>query len=442
MTTGLERIATKAQQERKLCFTSLAHHLTPLLLWECLKSIPANSAAGIDGVDVKTAKETFSDWAQPMIDAVHRRGYKPPAARRVFIPKPGKQAKRPIAIATIADRVLQKAVSKILGEIYEQDFTANSFGGRPRRSAHQAVAVLQNTITRQRVNWIFEADLKSFFDSLNQEWVERFLSLRVADPRITTLIKRWLKAGVMEEQDVRVSEVGTPQGGPISVLISNLYLHYTLDLWIEKVVKPRINGEVYYIRYLDDFVLCFQYKGEAMRFERVLRKRLEKFGLTLETSKTRLVRFGRFAQLEAKQRRERQETIYFLGFTFYCSKTRNGAFKVGFKTEKSRLRRTHLKLKLLMRKLRHRPLQEQQQAINRLLVGHYNYFAFSGNLRALRSVYYFALKYWRKCLSSRSQRGKVNWEKYRRILKVLPLREPKIQFSYTRLTRMVLLLDL
>ncbi len=217
------------------------------------------------------------------------------------------------------------------------------------------------------------------------------------------------------------------------MLISNLYLHYALDLWIEKVVKAKINGEMHYVRYLDDFVLCFQYMGEAMRFERVISKRLDKFGLRLELSKTRLVRFGRFAPLEARQRGERQETIYFLGLTFYCSKTRNGAFKVGLRTEKSRLKRIHSKLKLLMRKMRHRPLHEQQRAINRVLVGHYNYYAFSGNFTALKNVYYFAVKYWRKCLSSRSQRGQVNWEKYNRILKVFPLREPKIKHTYMKL---------
>ena len=439
MTTGLERIATKAQNERKQCFTSLIHHLTPQLLWDCLKTIPKSSGVGIDGMDVETAKATFNEWAQPMIDAVHRRGYKPPAVKRVYIPKPGKKAKRPIGIPSISDRVLQKAVAKILEQIYEQDFTNSSYGGRPKRSAHNAIATLQYAIARRKTGWVYEADLKSFFCSLNHGWVEQFLSLRVADPRITTLIKRWLKAGVMEESQLQETVQGVPQGGPISVLISNLYLHYALDLWVEKVVKPKLRGAVHYIRYLDDFVLCFQHEDDAKRFERVIEKRLTKFGLSLEPSKTRLVRFGRYSRNIAHRRGEKQETIYFLGLTIYCDKTRFGDFKVGFKTEKSRLRRMYSKVKRLMRRMRHLPLLTQRRAINRVLVGFYNYYAISGNLTALRNVYYFAVKYWRKCLSSRSQRGKVNWEKYRRLLKIFPLREPKIKLTYRALNNMVLL---
>ena len=356
--------------------------------------------------------------------------------RRVYIPKPGKAAKRPIGVPTIIDRALQRAVSKVLGSIYEQDFCNSSFGGRPKRGAHNALATLSHTIVKTRVNWVYEADLKSFFSSLNHDWVERFLAHRVADPRIATLIKRWLKAGVMEQGEWSDTDLGTPQGGPVSVLISNLYLHYVLDLWIRKQVGPRLEGELFYIRYLDDFVVCFEHEDSANRFEQVLHKRLARFSLLLEPSKTRLVRFGRFAARDCARRNEKLETLYFLGMRLYCSTTRGGKFKVGFLTEGSRLNRFLNKMKFNMRKWRHLPLVDQANLINQRLTGHFNYYGIISNYPALQRVYYQTLMYWRKVLSSRSQRGRLNWEKYRKILKAYPLRTPKIRIGFDRLDQL------
>ena len=278
MQAGLERIADKARSDRELCFTSLAHHITLPLLWDSLNAITSSSATGVDMMDVLTAKETFNEWAPQLLESVHRKGYRPPPVRRVYIPKPGKAEKRPIGVPTVIDRALQRgAVSKVLEPIYEQDFRQSSFGGRPKRSAHNALATLHGAIQKRRVNWVYEADLKSFFSSLSHEWLERFLAHRVADPRIATLIKRWLKAGVLEQGEFTDTELGTPQEGSISVLISNLYLHYVLDLWIEKKVGPKLEGELYYVRYIDDFVVCFEHAESAKRFERVLHKRNRSF---------------------------------------------------------------------------------------------------------------------------------------------------------------------
>ena len=439
MQAGLERIAIKARSDRELCFTSLAHHVTLELLWDSLKAIGNKSAPGVDRMDVLTAKETFNDWAPDLLESMHRQGYRPPPVKRVFIPKPGKAEKRPIGIPTIIDRALQRAVSKVLEAIYEQDFCGSSFGGRPGRSAHNALATLNKTIIFKKVDWVYEADLKSFFSSLDHEWVERFLAHRVADPRISTLIKRWLKAGVMEQHEFTETEVGTPQGGPISVLISNLYLHYVLDLWIEKKVKPKLDGEVYYFRYLDDFMLCFEDAVSARRFEQVLPKRLEKFGLLLEPSKTRLIRFGRFALRDCARAKQKPQTLYFLGMRLYCSATKQGRFKVGFLTERTRLNRFLNKLKEQMRKWRHLPLRDQCQLINRRLVGHFNYYAIVSNYPAIKRVYYQVLLYWRKVLSSRSQRGRMNWETYRRVLKAYPLRTPRITITFNRLDQLAFL---
>lgn len=437
MHVGLERIVEKARSDGKLCFTSLAHHLTPELLWESLNTIAANSAQGVDGMDVLTAKETFSEWAPRVLESVHRKGYRPPPVRRVYIPKPGKAEGRPIGIPTIIDRTLQRAVSKVLESIYEQDFCNSSFGGRPGRGAHNALATLDHAIRKRRVDWVYEADLKGFFSSLNHDWVERFLLHRVADPRMTTLIRRWLKAGVMEQGELSETEVGTPQGGPISVLISNVYLHYVLDLWIEKAVAPRLDGEVYYVRYLDDFVVCFENEDSARRFEAVLQRRLSRFALELEPSKTRLVRFGRFAARDCACHGEKLETLDFLGMRLYCAETRQGRFRVGFLTERARLSRFLNTMKEMMRRWRHLPLRDQQQLINRRLSGHYAYFAIIGNAEALRRVHYQTLRYWRKVLSSRSQRGRMSWEKYRRVLKAYPLRAPRIQLRLEHLDQLV-----
>src|ERR1700739_961469 len=276
MTTGLERIAVKARCEPKLRFTSLAHHITKERVWENLNQIPAKSAAGVDGQTVTEAKESFEEWIAAMLQSVHRKGYRAPEIRRVYIPKPGKQEMRPLGVPTVADRALQRSAAQVLSAIYEQDFLPCSFGGRPGRGAHHGLATLVEVISGRKVEWVLEADLKNFFGSLSHDWMLRFVEHRVGDPRLISLIRRWLKADVLEDGEVHASEQGTPQGGSVSVLLSNVYLHYVLDLWFERVVKPRLRGEAYVVRYLDDFVLCFQYRADALRVQKVLCQRLGK----------------------------------------------------------------------------------------------------------------------------------------------------------------------
>jgi RNA-directed DNA polymerase len=311
---------------------------------------------------VPEAKESFGEWIEPMLQSIHRKGYQASGIRRVYIPKPGKKEKRPLGVPCVADRALQRSVAQVLSAIYEQDFLPCSFGGRPGRGAHQALATLHEVISGRKVEWILEADLKNFFGSLSHECMLCFVEHRVGDPRLISLIRRWLKANVLEDEKLYPSEEGTPQGGSISVLLSNLYLHYVLDLWFERVVKPRLRGEAYLVRYIDDFVLCFQYRADALRVQEVLRKRLAKFSLTLAETKTKLVEFGRFAQRYASKRgRRRPETIYFLGFTLYCTRNQKGNFRVGLRTEKTRLRRALTHLQDQMRRMRHLPIQEQAQ---------------------------------------------------------------------------------
>jgi len=439
MTTGLEGVAAKARKEKNLVFTSIAHHITKEMIWENLNHIPNNSAVGVDGIDVRTAKETFDQWIDELMASIHRKSYKPPPVRRVWIPKPGKAEKRPIGVPGIVDRALQRSVAQVLNAIYENDFLNCSFGGRPGRGQHNALATLNETIRTKKVDWVFEADLKNFFGSLNHGWLNRFIEHRVGDLRIISLIKRWLKAGVMEEGQFTESEFGTPQGGSISVLLSNLYLHYVLDLWFEKAVRPRLKGESYLIRYIDDYIVCFQNKDDAERFVAVLEKRLSKFSLTLEPNKTRLTEFGRFAMRNAKAKGKKPETLYFLGFTHYCTTNQKGSFKVGRRTEKSRLKRSISKLQDKMRYIRHWKIGEQIDSINQILRGHYNYYGMSGNYQSLQNIYYQAKCFLKKMLSSRSHKGHVTWELFDRIMMKYPILRPFIKIPYTKFNEYAML---
>ncbi|EJO5348274.1 group II intron reverse transcriptase/maturase [Clostridium botulinum] len=430
METKLERIADKARKNTNLKFTSIAHHITKELLYESLNYISRKTATGVDGIDVDAAKKNFEIWVNEMITSIHRKGYHPPAVKRVWIPKPGKVEKRPIGIPCVADRALQRSVSTVLSAIYEQDFLDCSFGGRPGRGAHNALATLNEVISGKKVSWVFEADLKNYFGSLDQGWLLKFVEHRVGDPRILNLIRRWLKAGVIEDGKYEISKTGTPQGGSISVLLSNIYLHYVLDLWFEKKVKPRLEGKCYLIRYIDDFIVCFQYKRDAERFREVLEKRLAKFALQLEPNKTRLVEFGRFSHRHAKERNSKMETIYFLGFTHFCTRNRQGNFMVGRKTEKSRLKRSIKKTTDKMREIRHWTIKDQVDKINQILRGHYNYYGMGGNLKSMYRIYHKVEKYFRKMLSSRSQKSYITWEKFKTIKEKFPLLKPKISIPF------------
>ena len=440
MITGLERIADKARCEPKLPFTSLAHHITKERVWMNLSQIPAKSAPGVDGQTVTEAKESFEEWIAGMLQSVHRQGYRAPEIRRVYIPKPGKQEMRPLGVPTVADRALQRSTAQVLSAIYEQDFMSCSFGGRPGRGAHQALATLHEKIAGGKIEWVLEADLKNFFGSLSHEWMLRFVEHRVGDRRLISLIRRWLKAGVLEDGEIHPTEEGTPQGRSISVLLSNLYLHYVLDLWFERVVKPRLRGEACMVRYIDDFVLCFQYRADALRVQEALAKRLRRFSLTLESTKTKLVEFGRYAQRhEGKRGRKRPETIYFLGFTLYCTRNQKGNFRIGMRTEKSRVRRALMRLQDQMRRMRHSPIPEQTNHLNQMLRGHYAYYGIAGNFRAMQRVHRAVERYWRKMLSSRSWKGTVWWKQFQQIKTQFPLLRPRLYLPYAKLQAIAVL---
>lgn len=321
-------------------------------------------------------------------------------------------------------------MSTVLSAIYEEDFLNCSFGGRPGRSAHNALATLDRKVSSGKISWVLEADLKNFFGSLNHEWMMKFVQHRIGDPRILNLIKRWLKAGVMENGSFQASEIGTPQGGSISVLLSNLYLHYVLDLWFEKAIKSKLKGESFLVRYIDDFIVCFQYQADAKRFQEVLEKRLAKFELQLEPNKTTLVEFGRFAKERARKKNQRCKTVYFLGFTHYCTRNLHGNFMIGRKTEKSRMRRSLYKLREMMKENMYLSIKEQVKRINQVLRGHFNYYGIAGNTKSIVRIYRFAEKYWKTILGKRSWKGVITWEKYDQLLQVFPILKPKLAITY------------
>ncbi|MET4751139.1 reverse transcriptase domain-containing protein [Bradyrhizobium sp. RT11b] len=387
METKLEQIVVKARREPNLRFTSLAHHITRDRVLENLSKIPKRSAAGVDGQTLEAARESFGGWIELMLQSIHRQGYRAPNIRRVYIPSPVRRRSAPLGFQLLPTGPSSAARLRSCPPCTSRTSCPARSGGRPKLSAHHALATLNEVIAGGMISSVLEADLKNFFGSLDHDWVLRFVEYRVGDPRLISLIRRWLKAGVLEDGAVHPSEQGTPRGGSISVLLSNLHLHYVLDLWFERVVKGRLRGEARLVRYID-FVICFQYRSDAIPVQEALRLRLGKFGLTLEPTKTKLVEFGRFAQRHAGKRgRNRPETIYFLGLTLYCMRNQKGNFKAGMRTEKSRLKRSLMSLQELMRRIRHYKISDQAGEINAVLRGHYAYYGVAGNLRNLVKVY-------------------------------------------------------
>ena len=423
--TKLEGIASKSRNEKNLRFTSIAHLISPDLVLSHLQKMQSSSAKGVDGESVKEAKDTFDKWINPMLQSVHRKGYKAPAVRRVQIPKPGRKEKRPIGIPTVSDRALQGAVAEVLSAIYEQDFLPNSFGGRASLSCHHAVINIASVVNRGKANWVLECDLKNFFGSMSHEWIMKFVSHRVGDPRILNLILRWLRAGVVEDGTWSPTEIGTPQGGPISVLLSNLYMHYVLDIWFVKMVKDQLSGDAELIRYLDDFVIIFQKESDAKRVLKALEERIPKFGLSLNYEKTRLLPFGRFSF----EKKEAPGNFQFLGFNIYEAKSRSGKFRIGLKASKERVHRGMVKLKAEVMKNRHAPVAWQAFRINQSLRGMFNYYCFSDCAADQYRIRYEIMRTWYRALGSRSQRH-LSWKKFYRILQWNPLQKTKVRIKF------------
>ena len=414
---GLEGIREAAKRDRRMKFTALLHHVTPSLLVESFYDLKRDAAAGVDGVTWRDYEKVLYTRVHELHREIHTGAYRAQASRRVHIPKADGKL-RPLGIAALEDKIVQQAVVKVLSMIYEEDFLGFSYGFRAGRSQHDALDALTTGITSRKVNWILDADIQAFFDSIEHEWMLRFLEHRIADRRVLRLIRKWLKAGVFEDGRRIAAEKGTPQGAVISPLLANIYLHYALDLWANRWRQGHATGQVIIVRYADDSVIGFEHRADAQRFLATLRERLAQFGLVLNPDKTRLIEFGRFAIKNREQRGEgKPETFDFLGFTHCCSKTRKGGFLILRLTVKKRMRATLKAIRAKLRSMMHDPVPTVGKWLRRVVQGYFNYFAVPGNVYRLSSFRNDICRAWRRMLQRRSQRHTLSWARFNTLAK-------------------------
>jgi len=408
---GLNGVRQRARKQKQEKFTALLHHLTVDLLRESYFALQRKAAPGVDGETWQQYGTGLEDRIADLHSRVHRGAYRAKPSRRVYIPKAdGRQ--RPLGIAALEDKVVQQAVVTILNQIYEEDFRGFSYGFRPRRSPHQALDALYVGLVRSKVNWVLDADIRSFFDRMSHAWTMQFVQHRVADRRILRLIQKWLKAGVLEEGEWKETERGTPQGAVISPLLANVYLHYVFDLWVEAWRRKVASGQVVVVRYADDLVVGFQNKADAERFLKEFGERLTKFGLEVHPEKTRLLEFGRFAAVDRRKRGERKpETFTFLGFVHQCGTSPRGLFTVWRQTANQRMVAKLKQIKQTLRCRMHEPLERIGTWLRSVSQGYYRYHAVPGNLRAMNAFRHRLRRLWRSTLRHRSQRPNVRWQR-------------------------------
>ena len=411
MPHALERIRKVARERKKEKFISLSHHISIDLLEDAFYELKVDAAPGVDRLTWNDYEADLERNLEDLHNRVRSGAYRARPSRRVYIPRPdGRQ--RPLAVAALEDKIVQRAVVTLLNAIYEEDFLGVSYGFRPGRSTHDALDALCVGIHSKKMSFILDADIRSFFDEINQEWLIRFLEHRIGDRRIIRLIQKWLKAGVMEDGVVTVSDRGTGQGSVISPLLANIYLHYALDLWALRWRRREVTGDMIFVRYADDFIVGFQHESDARRFLDEMRERLGKFALSLHPEKTRLIEFGRFAAERRKRRGfGKPETFNFVGFTFICGKTRAGKFQIKRKTRRDRMRAKLTMIKEEMWRRMHQPIPQQGKWLWYVVNGYFNYHAVPTNARALHVFRHQIADLWRRTLRRRSQKDRMTWER-------------------------------
>jgi RNA-directed DNA polymerase len=426
VTTKLLSITQRARESLKERFTSLMHLLTEDFLVESFKELERDKAPGVDGVTVKEYGANLEENLKDLVARLKSWRYKPQPVRRVYIPKSGGK-KRPLGIPAVEDKIVQMAIKRILEAIFEVDFIDVSFGFRPKRSCHDALVAVDRVVMTKPVNYVVDMDIEKFFDTVDHKWLMRCLRQRVVDSNLLRLIGRFLKVGVMEEGEYYQVDRGTPQGGIISPLLANIYLHYVLDLWFEKVIRREVRGFTQLIRYADDCVVCFQSGKEAEAFGEKFRERLSKFGLRIAEGKSRIIEFGRYPWLRARREGRRLATFDFLGFTHYCGKTRKGKFKLGQKTSKAKFKQKVKGINQWLKNVRNLvELKEWWVVLRKKLTGHYRYYGISGNMTEMWAFYEQICSIAYKWTNRRSERRSYNWQQFQRYLKYNPLPQPKI----------------
>ena len=429
MATDLKRIGERARKQPDLVFTSLYHHVTNVdNLRRCYHYLDNDKATGVDGVTKKQYGQNLEENLQDLSGRLKRMGYRPQPSRRSYIPKPVSDQKRPLGISSFEDKLVELSVKQTLEPIYEEAFEDVSYGYRPGRSQHQCLDALGRTIQQKRVSFIVEADIKGFFDNVSHSWMIKFLEHRIGDHRVIRLITRMLKSGTMEDGLVRASDRGTPQGSILSPLLSNIYLHYVLDLWFCRRVRKQSRGEAYYFRFADDFLACFQYKEDAEIFKHRLKDRLEGFSLALSPEKTRSMEFGRFARENAHKRGQKPKEFTFLGFTHYCGKTRHGRFKVKRRTSRKKFGEGLRNFTEWAKRARNVLSKGEMLRGAKIRVqGHLNYYAVTDNSKKCTTFHYHATRILYKWLNRKSQRRSYTWDGFNQALDWIKWPKPIIR---------------
>jgi RNA-directed DNA polymerase len=421
---ALARVRQAAKKDKKLRFTTLMHHIyNPSTLREAYFGLKRDAAPGVDGETWQQYGCALEANLQNLSAQLKRGAYRAKPTRRVYIPKPdGRQ--RPLGVTALEDKLVQRATTEVLNAIYEADFLGFSYGFRPGRSQHNALDALYVGLLTKKVNWVIDADIRGFFDAIDHEWLMKFVEHRIADQRVGRLIRKWLNAGVLEDRVRTYSDKGAVQGGSISPLLANIYLHYAFDLWIQWWRKTQAYGNVIVVRYADDFIVGFQHRFEAEQFLTALRERFAKFGLELHPDKTRLIEFGRFAIRDHRERgMGKPQTFDFLGFTHICETRRSsGHYTVLRQTNRKRLRAKLAEVKFELKRRMHNPIPEVGKWLKSVIEGHYRYYAVPMNGPALRRFRYGVVYHWKQTLDRRSQVGRITWERMRRLgLRYLPV---------------------
>lgn len=429
METKLERIADKSAHEVRPVFTSLYHLLNEELLLQCHRELNGRKAVGIDETTKEEYSRNLEENIRNLVKRLKNKSYKPKPTLRVYIPKANGK-KRPLGIAAYEDKIVQLGLKKILEAVYEPKFKDNMYGFRPGRSCHMAIKEICVSIVRKRINYVVEADIKGFFDHMDHEWVIKFVGYYIQDPNILNLVKKYLKAGVMENGEYKTNESGSAQGNIISPILANIYMHHVLALWYREYYGKHGSGMSFLVIYADDYVAGFENKWEAEKYYREMQERLRQFGLEIEPSKSRLLEFGRYAKERRKRKgKEKPETFDFLGVTFYCGETQRGKYCVKLKSAGKRYRAKLKEMKQWLKRSRTMPVRKVMELLNQKLTGYYHYYGVTYNIAMLIKYHYHVTNLLYKWLNRRSQKKSYNWEGFKMMLKHYPLAYPKRYFN-------------
>ena len=428
MGTKLERISQLSSENPDMVFSSIGHLINKELLRQCHEEMDGDKAVGIDGVTKENYGMELDENLDRLVERLKNRAYKPQPARRVEIPKDNGKT-RPLSIYCYEDKLVQDALKRVLEAVFEPHFYDEMMGFRPNRGCHTAIQKLNVMLEERPTNYVLDADIKGYFQHINHEWAVKFIESRIKDPNITRLVRRMLKAGIMVDFQYEETDEGSGQGSICSPIIANIYMHYVLLWWFKEKVQPTLRGYSGIINYADDFVVCFQYKDDAERFYERLKHRMKYFGLELEEKKSRLIEFGRFAEDNCKRQGKKPETFDFLGFTHYCSKSRNGKFRVKRKTSKKKFAKKCKEVHRWIGRMRSMELAEIIKKLNQMLVGYYHYYGITDNSRKISDFRFRVIKSLFFWLNRRSQKNSYTWEEFPKMLRMYPLAQPRIYVS-------------